>query len=181
VFAAAVFAVTTVAQTPQPMPAPPLPRQEAGVRRHFNFPAPTNLQVLPKNLTGKQVHQIMGKWARSLGTHCSTCHAPNPNAAPAPNGHPHLDFALDIKPEKKTARLMVKMVEDINGNYVGKINIAGIFSRRSTFRHRSTTDQGRRLPRHQQRRDNSREPLRQGFQINVATDPAGRMVAIVLP
>jgi len=126
VFAAAVFAVTTVAQTPQPMPAPPLPRQEAGVRRHFNFPAPTNLQVLPKNLTGKQVHQIMGKWARSLGTHCSTCHAPNPNAAPAPNGHPHLDFALDIKPEKKTARLMVKMVEDINGNYVGKIKNSGI-------------------------------------------------------
>jgi len=108
------------------MPAPPLPRQEAGVRRHFNFPAPTNLQVLPKNLTGKQVHQIMGKWARSLGTHCSTCHAPNPNAAPAPNGHPHLDFALDIKPEKKTARLMVKMVEDINGNYVGKIKNSGI-------------------------------------------------------
>jgi len=108
------------------MPAPPLPRQEAGVRHHFNFPAPTNLQVLPKNLTGNQVHQIMEKWARSLGTHCTTCHAPNPNAAPPPNGHPHPDFALDIKPEKKTARLMVKMVEDINGNYVGKIKNSGI-------------------------------------------------------
>jgi hypothetical protein len=87
----------------------------------MHFPPPKNLQVLPKDLTAEQVHHIMDGWAAALGTHCDTCHAPNPNATVAPGQRPRLDFALDIKPDKDTARMMVKMVEDINGNYVSKI------------------------------------------------------------
>lgn len=96
------------------------------MHREMHFPPPKNLQVLPKDLTGQQVHQIMEGWARALGTHCDTCHAPNPNAAAQPGKRPRLDFALDIKPEKNTARTMVKMVQDINGNYIDKIKNSGV-------------------------------------------------------
>jgi Photosynthetic reaction centre cytochrome C subunit len=119
---AALFGASTIAQTPQ-TPATP----EAGAEHPMHAPpAPTNLQVLPKDLTGEQVHQIMEKWAGDLGTHCSTCHAPNPNEPPSANGRQRLDFALDTKPEKKTARLMYTMVQDIKTNYMSKIDNAGI-------------------------------------------------------
>ncbi len=112
---AVVFAVTTVAQAPQSAQnaaGSPLPQR--------TFPAPTNLKVLPKNLTGQQVRDIMEQWEGSLGAHCSTCHTPDPNNI-APNGRPRLNFADDSKPEKATARLMYTMTEDINRNYVSKI------------------------------------------------------------
>ena len=96
------------------------------MRREMHFPPPKNLHVLPKDLTGEQVHHIMEGWAGALGTHCDTCHAPNPNEKVEPGKRPHLDFALDIKPEKKTARMMVKMVADINGNYVSKVKNSGV-------------------------------------------------------
>ena len=116
---AAVFAITTVAQAPQassPQQQPP-----AGTPRPpRTFPAPTNLKVLPKDLTGQQVHDIMEKWEGSLGAHCSTCHTADPKDI-GPNGRPRLNFADDSKEEKATARLMYKMTEDINVNYVSKV------------------------------------------------------------
>jgi Photosynthetic reaction centre cytochrome C subunit len=115
---AAVFAITTIAQAPQAS----LPQQPAGgpPRPPRTYPAPTNLKVLPKNLTGQQVHEIMEKWEGSLGAHCSTCHTPDPKDI-GPNGRPRLNFADDSKEEKATARLMYKMTEDINVNYVSKM------------------------------------------------------------
>ncbi|MGH9599937.1 MAG: c-type cytochrome [Terracidiphilus sp.] len=125
---AALFAVATVAQTPQTPPAPAAPPSPAAGAEHrmHTFPPPTNLQVLPKDLTGAQVREIMGTWADALGTHCSTCHAHNPNAPAGRNGHKRLDYALDIKPEKTTARLMYRMVGDINTNYIGMIDNSGV-------------------------------------------------------
>jgi hypothetical protein len=38
-----------------------------------------------------------------------------------PNGRPALNFADDSKEEKNTARLMYRMVEDINKNYLSKV------------------------------------------------------------
>jgi cytochrome c553 len=115
---AAVFAVTTVAQTPQTPPPP----AAAGQAEHHDHPhtPPTNLQVLPKNLTGDQVHEIMETWEAYLGVHCSTCHAADPKNI-GPNGRPRLNYADDSKQEKASARLMFKMTEDINVNYVSKI------------------------------------------------------------
>ena len=116
---AAVFALTTVAQVPQAAPAPQ-PPVGAQPRPPRTFPAPTNLKVLPKDLTGQQVHDIMEKWEGSLGAHCNTCHTADPKDI-APNGRPRLNFADDSKEEKATARLMFKMTEDINMNYVSKV------------------------------------------------------------
>jgi hypothetical protein len=118
-FAAAVISVATVAQAPQPAQAPaggPPPAQV--------HPAPTNLKVLPKDLTGDQVHEIMEQWEGSLGAHCNTCHAPDPNNI-GPNGRPRLNFPDDSKEEKATARKMYLMTEDINKNYVSKIDSSG--------------------------------------------------------
>jgi Photosynthetic reaction centre cytochrome C subunit len=88
------------------------------------MPPPKNLQVLPKNLTADQVHEIMHGWEAALGTNCSHCHAADPNKI-GPNGRPRLDFALDTKPEKSTARLMYKMVQDINSNYISMVEKPG--------------------------------------------------------
>jgi photosynthetic reaction center cytochrome c subunit len=107
--AGAAFALAAAAQT---SPAP---------HEHPPAPAPTNLQVLPKTMTGEQVHELMHKWEASLGTECSTCHAADPNHK-GPNGRPMLNFADDSKPEKATARLMVRMVEEINSQYIGKLD-----------------------------------------------------------
>ena len=115
-FAAALFAMSTIAQAPQSAPAPP----SAGGGPPRDYPAPTNLKVLPKSLTGQQVHEIMEKWAGSLGAHCSTCHAADPKNI-GPNGRPRLNFADDAKEDKQTARLMYTMTEAINVDYVSKV------------------------------------------------------------
>jgi hypothetical protein len=104
------------AQAPPASPQGPPPPRE--------FPAPTNLKVLPRNLTGQQVHEIMEKWEGELGTGCRTCHAVDPKNV-GPNGRPRLNFADDSKEEKQTARTMYKMTEDINANYVSKIDSSG--------------------------------------------------------
>lgn len=75
-------------------------------------------------MTGEQVHEIMHGWEAQLGSECTTCHAVDPNRK-MPNGRPALNFADDSKPEKNTARLMYRMMEDINKNYVSKVQDKG--------------------------------------------------------
>ena len=123
---AAFFAVATIAQAPQTAP----PQQPAAGEPphedhdHHNHPAPTNLKVLPKTLTGEQVHEIMEGWEAALGTHCDNCHTADPKNI-GPNGKPRLNFADDSKPAKSTARLMYKMTIDINENYVSMVDNSG--------------------------------------------------------
>ena len=117
-------AIAASAQTPQPQNPPAGAQPEGGEHHHEQESAPTNLQVLPKNLTGEQVHEIMHKWAGFLGAKCSTCHAVDPNRL-GPNGRPVLNFADDSKPEKRTARLMYKMTENINENYISMVENSG--------------------------------------------------------
>ena len=112
---AALFAATSVAQAPQAAPPAGGPPPE-----QHNHPAPTNLKVLPKNLTGEQVHEIMEGWEAALGAHCNTCHTADPKNL-GPNGRPRLNFADDSKEEKTTARLMFQMTEEINKNYISKV------------------------------------------------------------
>jgi hypothetical protein len=117
---AAIFAVTTVAQTPAPAAGGP-PAESHMQHMHMT---PTNLQVLPKTMTGEEVHELMDKWAGSLGVHCDTCHVVDTSHV-GPNGRPRMNFADDSKPEKRTARIMYTMTEDINKNYIGKIDNTG--------------------------------------------------------
>jgi hypothetical protein len=117
---AAAFIVSTAAQAPQgPQdPAgnpPPEPR---------TFPAPANLKVLPRDLSGQQVHDIMEQWEAGLGIRCDSCHAEDPNNI-GPNGRPQLNFASDSKPMKAVARMMYTMTEEINRSYVAKIDSFG--------------------------------------------------------
>ncbi len=113
VLTGAIFAISTIAQAPQGPPP------GASGRPPRSFPAPTNLKVLPKDLTGNQVHEIMEGWAGALGTHCDTCHAADPNNI-GPNGRPRLKFDDDSKPEKQIARIMYTMTEDMKKNYISK-------------------------------------------------------------
>jgi len=117
---AAVFAVAALAQAPQPAP----PTAGTPPPAHHMHPAPTNLKVLPKELTGDQLDEIMDQWAGALGAHCNTCHTADPTNI-GPNGKPRLKYADDSKPEKATARQMYTMLEEINVKYVSKIDSSG--------------------------------------------------------
>lgn len=120
--ATAFFAAATLSQAPQGPPSAAVRPPSAPSR---TFPAPTNLQVLPNDLSGQQVHEVMEQWASSLGARCDSCHTEDPeNADPA--GHPRLRFADDSKPMKATARLMYRMTEEINNNYIAKLEDSGI-------------------------------------------------------
>jgi hypothetical protein len=128
VLTVAVAAVSLLAARSQVFaaqnPIPPPPQNQPGGPPPHEMPAPTNLQILPKNLTGPQVHEIMEKWEGELGTSCKTCHAVDPKNL-GPNGKPRLNFADDSKEEKQTARKMYKMVEEINASYIAKIDSSG--------------------------------------------------------
>lgn len=118
--AAVALAAVTVAQSAPAQSAPPA-HPRPGMHGEHGFPPPTNLQVLPKNLTTAQVLQIMHGWAGDLGVGCNTCHAEYPNHRTAPNGWPMLDFASDAKPEKRMARIMYRMLETDKKDYVAKV------------------------------------------------------------
>jgi hypothetical protein len=73
----------------------------------------TNLQVLPKTISKEDLMQTMRGFSFSLGERCDFCHAGKDGAK--------MDFPSDDKEEKRTARLMLKMVADINRDYIGKL------------------------------------------------------------
>jgi nitrate/TMAO reductase-like tetraheme cytochrome c subunit len=77
------------------------PKQDEGFK---------NLKVLPKNITGEQMHKVMEEWEHALGARCSFCHVRNEDTK-------KMDFAADGKPEKDMAREMYKMTQEINKKY----------------------------------------------------------------
>lgn len=85
-------------------------------QKHEDDDKPVNLKVLPKNLSDEEIHKIMRGYSKSLGVKCGFCHQ---NTAGTP---PHFDFASDAKPEKKIARKMITMVDNINKKYLSKID-----------------------------------------------------------
>jgi hypothetical protein len=126
--AAAVFAATTAVQATQEQPAPqaapatrdtPGPPQQGGPPMR-NFPPPTNLKVLPKDLTGHEVRDIMGKWAGSLGVECDTCHVADPSHLDE-RSRPTMNFPDDSKPDKQIARLIYTMTQQINTDTISKV------------------------------------------------------------
>lgn len=79
------------------------------------FPAPTNLKVLPKDTSGQQIRTIMRGYAGNLGVECSYCHAKDPATG-------RTNFALDSNPVKDRARIMIKMTDTINADYLMELN-----------------------------------------------------------
>ena len=72
----------------------------------------TNLKVLPKNISSRDLQSIMtDDFEDGLGVTCGFCHA---NAS---DGH-GLDFASDAKPEKEIARKMMRMTLNINKKWL---------------------------------------------------------------
>jgi hypothetical protein len=69
-----------------------------------------NLKVLPKNISGENLHKVMEDWSHSLGVHCNFCHARNEETK-------KMDWVSDAKPEKQMARDMFKMTSKINQKY----------------------------------------------------------------
>jgi len=114
----AAFAITAAAQEPPASSSPHAP--PGSPPPHHDFPAPTNLKVLPKTMTGEQVHNLMHEWAGGLGVRCNTCHAADPTKK-GPDGKPLLNYADDSREEKRTARIMYQMLEEINVKYVSKV------------------------------------------------------------
>ena len=82
---------------------------------HRPLPKPVNLKVLPKNIAPEELIKIMRGFTGALGVECNFCHEMNPQTHKP-------DFASDAKPDKETARLMLRMTQTINADYIAKVN-----------------------------------------------------------
>lgn len=72
---------------------------------------PKNLKVLPKDISKDQLKEVMDGFKTALGVKCNFCHAARTDDPKK------LDFASDEKPEKETARNMMRMTMKINKKY----------------------------------------------------------------
>ncbi len=73
-----------------------------------------NLKVLRKEIAKGELIGVMREMASALGQRCAYCHV-------GPDNLQGMDFATDEKATKKAARLMMRMVHDINEGYVRKV------------------------------------------------------------
>lgn len=76
----------------------------------------TNLQALPKDIPKQQLVGIMRGYAGDLGVRCGFCHVGGD-----PNTLQGVNFASDDSEKKKSARLMIRMVESINKDQLPKL------------------------------------------------------------
>ena len=80
---------------------------------------PKNLKVLPKNMSRREVVDLMRSFTQSLGVRCIECHVSTKPGSERPED---MDYAKDEKKEKETARKMMRMVMSIN-EQIGKMEI----------------------------------------------------------
>lgn len=78
-----------------------------------------NVQVLPKTLARQELIAIMRTFTRGLGVRCNHCHV-----VTATEPEEKLDFASDAKEEKKVARVMIQMTQQINGPWLERVEAA---------------------------------------------------------
>ena len=78
-----------------------------------------NVQVLPRDLSREQLIEIMRNFSRSLGVRCNFCHVV---AQTEPKEV--LDFPNDGKEEKRVARVMIQMTQQINGAWMDRVKAA---------------------------------------------------------
>lgn len=79
----------------------------------------TNLQIMPKNSTKEAVMSVMQDMTFSVGTRCSYCHVGEGDDLST------FDFASDARPGKEVTRVMMRMTDDMNNNYLAEIDSEG--------------------------------------------------------
>jgi tetratricopeptide (TPR) repeat protein len=67
----------------------------------------TNLKILPQDISGQELRNVMQGFSSALGVHCEYCHYEEEN-----------DFASDGMPAKQIARVMMKMKSGINDTFL---------------------------------------------------------------
>src|SRR5579864_9568770 len=112
---------TPAPATPQTQPTPPPAGQEGQARpqgeRRGGPKIPdtfTNLKILPPDVKKPELIKVMPNFSIQLGVRCHFCHEVNDDLTEG-------SFASDAKDEKQTARLMLKMVSQINDDYISKV------------------------------------------------------------
>lgn len=76
----------------------------------------TNLKVLPKDISKDDLLMTMRGFSSALGVRCGFCHARQGEGPRA-----EFDWPSDAKPEKETARVMLRMTREINTDDLPKI------------------------------------------------------------
>jgi Photosynthetic reaction centre cytochrome C subunit len=79
-----------------------------------SHPRPTNLKVLPKDMSGDDVDKLMHRYQQYLGVPCGYCHEEDPQTK-------EIDYASDENPIKESARFMISMTSDINNKYLAQL------------------------------------------------------------
>ena len=83
----------------------------------FRWPEnPKNLKVLPDSIRGQRLGQVMRGFTNALGVRCEHCHVGQGDLA-------NFDFASDDKPAKTKARVMLKMLQAINGTHMAELDV----------------------------------------------------------
>ena len=85
----------------------------ASVQR-TSHPKPTNLKVLPKDISADDLDKLMHGYEKQLGVPCGYCHEQNAETKRS-------DYASDENPIKQTARFMISMTGDINNKYLAQL------------------------------------------------------------
>lgn len=94
---------------------PPRPPARVGTQAQWQPPDPANLQVLPKDIPKRELVQTMRMFTRALGVRCEFCHLGEGNDLSK------FDFASDEKRQKRSTRVMLRMVAEINTNYLAGV------------------------------------------------------------
>lgn len=95
-------------------------RQQKSLAPATDAAAQSNLQVLPPNITREQLIALMRTFNAGLGVECNHCHVQLGDPADR-----KLDFPSDAKKEKQIARLMLRMTQTINDQYLHEANRFG--------------------------------------------------------
>ena len=111
----------------------------AGVSAQI-FDNPQNLKVLPDDISAAELGKTMKSFALGTGFRCSSCHMGEEGQALS-----EYDFSSDEKELKQTARRMLKMVRDINGNHLefrgdGRIEVQCVTCHRGVNKPEMTAD-----------------------------------------
>ncbi len=77
-----------------------------------------NLKVFPQDIGHDQLIGAMRSFSNALGVGCDYCHVETEK-----DGRREHDFASDEKATKRTARDMLRMVGDINGQYLKGVDV----------------------------------------------------------